>query len=68
MGGIDNGKVDREDWTRELIKEETFRACREYGKEFYIPCTTMGDPASIYPGVYDTVLEEIDKASKEMFK
>jgi len=28
----------------------------------------MGDPASIYPGVYDAVMEEIDKASREMFK
>jgi uroporphyrinogen-III decarboxylase len=67
MGGIDNGKVDRGDWTREAIHEETFRACREYGTKFYIPCTTMGDPASIYPGVYDAVMEEIDKASKEIF-
>ena len=67
MGGIDNGKVDREDWTRELIHEETFRACREYGTKYYIPCTTMGDPASIYPGVYEAVMEEIDNASAEMF-
>ncbi len=68
MGGIDNGKVDREDWTREAVHEEVFRACREYGTKYYIPCTTMGDPASIYPGVYDAVMEEIDKASKEFFK
>ena len=68
MGGIDNGKVDRADWTREAIHEEVFRACREYGTKYYIPCTCMGDPASIYPGVYDAVMEEIDKASKEFFK
>jgi hypothetical protein len=67
MGGIDNGKVDRENWTREAIHDEVFRACREYGSSYYIPCTTMGDPASIYPGVYDAVMEEIDKASAEMF-
>jgi uroporphyrinogen-III decarboxylase len=68
MGGIDNGKVDREDWTREAIHEETFQACRAYGTKYFIPCTTMGDPASIYPGVYDTVMEEIDKATEEFFK
>jgi hypothetical protein len=67
MGGIDNGKVDREDWTQQLIHDEVFRACREYGKKFYIPCTTMGDPGSIYPGVYDAVMDEIGKASAEMF-
>jgi uroporphyrinogen-III decarboxylase len=68
MGGIDNGKVDREDWTKAAIHEEVFRACRDYGTKFYIPCTTMGDPASIYPGVYDAVMDEIDKATKELFK
>jgi len=68
MGGIDNGKVDRADWTKEAIHEEVFRACREYGTKYYIPCTCMGDPASVYPGVYDAVMEEIDKASKEFFK
>lgn len=68
MGGIDNGKIDREDWTQEAVHAETFRACRDYGTKFYIPCTTMGDPASIYPGVYDAVMAEIDKASAEMFK
>ncbi len=67
MGGIDNGKVDREGWTRENIHEEVFKACQAYGKKYYIPCTTMGDPGSIYPGVYETVMEEIDKASAEMF-
>jgi hypothetical protein len=68
MGGIDNGKVDRENWTREAIHDEVFRACREYGKKYFIPCTTMGDPTSIYPGVYDAVMAEIDKASTEMFR
>ncbi len=69
MGGIDNGKIDREDWTQAAIHDEVFRACREYGKDkkYFIPCTTMGDPASIFPGVYDAVMEEIDKASAEMF-
>ncbi len=67
MGGIDNGKVDREDWTPELIHDEVFKSCRAYGTKHYIPCTTMGDPGSIYPGVYEAVMDEIDKASAEMF-
>ena len=68
MGGIDNGKVDRENFSRDVIHEEVFKVCKEYGPKYFIPCTTMGDPASIYPGVYDAVMEEIRAASKEMIK
>jgi hypothetical protein len=67
MGDIDNGVVDRSDWSREVIAREVRRACETNGKLYYIPNTTVGGPASIYPGVYDAVTEEIDKMSKEMF-
>ncbi|MCR3923105.1 MAG: uroporphyrinogen decarboxylase [Firmicutes bacterium] len=67
MGGIDNSTVDREDWTPELIAKEVEKVCRECGKSYFIPNTTMGGPESIYPGVYDTVTKEIDRMSKEMF-
>ena len=66
-GGIDNGKVDRADWTREKVEEETRKACESCGKLYYIPGTTMGGPESTYPGVYDTVTETIRKLSQEMF-
>ena len=68
MGGIDNGRIDKVNWSREAIRNEVARACREYGTRFYIPCTTMGGPESLYPGVYDAVMEEIDVMSHEMFK
>ena len=67
MGDIDNGVVDREDWSREVIAREVRRACETNGKMYYIPNTTMGGPESTYPGVYDAVTEEIEKMSKEMF-
>ncbi len=67
MGDIDNGVVDREDWTREVIAREVRRACETNGTKFFIPNTTMGGPMSTYPGVYEAVSEEIDKMSKEMF-
>jgi len=67
MGDIDNGVVDREDWSKDVIATEVRRACDTNGKLYYIPNTTMGDPGSTYPGVYDAVSEEIDKMSKEMF-
>ena len=66
-GGIDNGKVDRADWTKEKVEEETRKAYESCGKLYYIPGTTMGGPESTYPGVYDTVTETIRKLSQEMF-
>jgi uroporphyrinogen-III decarboxylase len=67
MGDLNNGVLDRADWTPELIHREVERACRTNGKLYYIPCLTMGGPGSSYPGVYEAVTEEIDKMSKEMF-
>ena len=67
MGDMDNGVLDREDWSREVVAREVRRACETNGKFYYIPCLTMGGPGSTYPGVYEAVSEEIDKMSKEMF-
>ena len=69
MGGIDNGRIDRPDWTREMVNADVRYACETYGakKKYFIPCTVMGGPESLYEGVYEAVNEEIDKMSKEMF-
>ncbi|HIU76095.1 MAG TPA: uroporphyrinogen decarboxylase [Candidatus Pelethocola excrementipullorum] len=65
--GIDNGKVDRVDWTKENIMKEVEAQCRACGKLYYIPGTTMGGPESTYPGVYEAVSEAIDEMTKKMF-
>ncbi|NLP36989.1 MAG: uroporphyrinogen decarboxylase [Firmicutes bacterium] len=67
MGEIDNGLVDKEDWTKEEIEKVVEKACHSCGTKFFIPCTTMGLPMSVYPGVYEAVNDAIDKMSKEMF-
>ncbi|OFV72403.1 uroporphyrinogen decarboxylase family protein [Acetobacterium wieringae] len=67
MGGIDNGIVDRHDWTREKIAKEVERVCRENGTAYFIPGLTMGGPGSTYEGVYEAVTEEIDRMSQIMF-
>jgi uroporphyrinogen-III decarboxylase len=67
MGDLNNGVLNKEDWTRELVRSEVERACRTNGKLYYIPCLVMGGPGSTYPGVYEAVDEEIDRMSKEMF-
>lgn len=67
MGGIDNGKVDVNNWTQELIAKEVEKVCRECGTRYFIPCATMGGPESTYPGVYETVTAEIEQMSQRMF-
>lgn len=68
QGGIDNGKVDRADWTKELVEGEAKKAIDNYFTGlYYIPATVMGEPASVFPGVYDTVSEYIAKVNEERF-
>lgn len=68
MGGIDSATVDHPGWTMEDVKRETAKACKENGKLYFIPSTTIGGPMSIFPGVYQAVTEEIDKQSSIYFK
>lgn len=67
MGGIDDGRVDTEGWTPELIMNEVRRACMENGKLHYIPSLCQGLPFSIYPGVHDAVTKGICAMSQELF-
>jgi uroporphyrinogen-III decarboxylase len=68
MGDLDNGKLDRADWTPEEVIAEVERVCRQNGTKYYIPCLTMGGPGSTFPGVYEKVSEEIHRMSKELYK
>jgi hypothetical protein len=67
MGNIDNSIIDRADWREEQIREVVDNACRSCGKLYYIPNTCMGEPGSVFPGVYEAVSREIERMSKEMF-
>ena len=66
-GGIDNGLVDRVDWTKENCMKHVREMIEACGTKYYIPGTTMGGPESTYPGVYEAVSECIDEMSKEVF-
>ena len=66
MGGIDSASIDTHDWSREKIASEARRAVSQYGRKSFIPCNTMGGPESIYPGVYDTLTEELEKINQEI--
>jgi uroporphyrinogen-III decarboxylase len=67
MGDLNNGVLDKADWTPELIHAEVERACRTNGTRYYIPCLTMGGPGTTFPGVYEAVTDEINKMSKVFF-
>ena len=67
MGGIDSATVDHPGWTREEVKQEVRRACKEYGKLYYIPSASQGLNMSTFEGVYEALSEEIDNCSREMF-
>lgn len=67
MGGIDSASVDHPGWTREEVKQEVRRACKEYGKLYYIPSASQGLNMSTFEGVYEALSEEIDNCSREMF-
>ncbi len=67
MGDIDNKSVDYSGWTREACIKAVRRACDRCGSKYFIPCITQGGPGSVYPGVYATLCEEIDRYSEEVF-
>ena len=64
MGGINNGIVDRPDWTPELVEQETFRILDWVDSPYFIPNATQGCAFSTYPGVYDAVSAAITKYSE----
>lgn len=67
MGGVNSASVDHPGWTREEVVKEVERACREYGKLYFIPGASQGLPISNFEGVYEAMTEEIDRMSKIMF-
>ena len=61
MGGIDNGIVDRCDWTAEGVEEYVRKLCGDCGKQAFIPCMCAGMPGSAHEGVYEAVSDAIAK-------
>ena len=59
--------VDKEDWTDEACEKEVRRVCETYGMKHFIPCIAQGGPGSVYPGVYQSLTNAIDKLNKEKF-
>jgi len=65
MGGLDNGIIDRADWTAEKIEAHVREICGQCGKKYFIPCMCAGMPDSAFPGVFKAASKAIDKLSQE---
>ena len=67
MGGIENRAVDFEGWTDENCDAVVRRVCEECGNKYFIPCIAQGGPGSVYPGVYKSLCDSIDRLNEEKF-
>lgn len=67
MGGIDSADVDFPGWTPEIVANQVDRACKEFGKHYFIPNASQGLPVSTFPGVYEELTKQIDLCSKKYF-
>ncbi|HBN56390.1 MAG TPA: uroporphyrinogen decarboxylase, partial [Lachnospiraceae bacterium] len=67
QGGLDNGKYDKADWSKEAIHNGLKELFETAGTKNLIPSLTMGGPGSTFDGVYDFVTDEIRAFSKLYF-
>jgi len=65
MGGI-SPLIDRADASEEEIRAETRRCMNEYGNlSNFIPSTTYGGPKTIFPHIYDLIIDEMRRFNEE---
>ncbi len=68
MGGIETAVLDKPTWTQEEVEEEVATALEEINRtKYFIPSLTSGNAGSGYPGVYEAVSAEIEKANAKFF-
>lgn len=67
MGGIENCLVDFKEWTPENNRQVIRKTIEECGNKYFIPCIAQGGPGSVFPGVYQSLWDEIDKYNTEKY-
>lgn len=65
--GLDNGKYDHANWTKEDITAGFKDFFETVGTRYVIPSFTQGGPGSTFPGAYEAADEAIDEFSKVYF-
>ena len=68
MGGINNGIIDKQDWTKEKVKAEVNRVLDWVDSPYIIPNCTFGGNISTYEGVYESVTEAIEDYNQTKYK
>lgn len=67
MGGIENRLVDFDGWSAENNREVIRKTIEECGNKYFIPCIAQGGPGSVFPGVYQSMSDEIDAYNTEKY-
>jgi hypothetical protein len=67
MGGVNNADIDHVGWTHEEVTRAAHHVLADGARTGFIPSLTGGGPGSTYPGVYDTLTEELAKINMELF-
>lgn len=68
MGGINNGLIDREDWTAEKVTDEVNRVLDWVDSPYIVPNATFGGDISTYEGVYDAVSDAIRSYNQNKYR
>ena len=66
---VDSATIDFPQWNEEIVEQRVREACEQFGRfgKGFIPCASQGGAMSTFPGVYQTITEEVDRMSKVMF-
>ncbi len=67
MGAIENRMVDFDGWTDENCEKVCRETMDSLGMKHFIPCIAQGGPGSVYPGVYMSMINAIDRYNTEKF-
>ena len=67
MGPVDSAKVDFPGWTKEVVREQVWKACETFGTKSVIHGASIGGPMSSLPGVYQAITDAIDEYNAEKF-
>lgn len=66
MGGFDGAMIDGPDSTPELVRKCVYEMLDAVGTpKGFIPCIAQGGPGSVYPNVYQWLVDAIDEYSIE---
>ena len=68
MGGVNNGIVDRADWTPEKVSAEVNRVLDWVDSPYLIPNCTFGGDISSFDGVYQAVTDAISAYNEKKYR